>query len=148
MAEFFSRIFYWFSGMYGTDLDNYLYCDPAEYNHYLKIGLIVLSISLFLAIVFYYVIGTALKKPSWCTVKTWLITLLINSIANFVFGWQFTLNHFNLGLMVDDSGNQLPIDESNCVMFGLACAVVGLLFFFVISVIIKWGSRNASRVPF
>ena len=153
MGEFFGSIYaFLFEDLIGEDLSNYLWGQASsnqETNMYTAIRLAMIGISLFVAVLFYYIVN----HPRLCNFWGWLIFLIINFIINFVVGWQWVLKDLYAGLMTTvapDTGQtiQLNIDEYNCLMFGLSNALLSIFVFFIISMIIKWWSKDVPAAPF
>lgn len=122
-------------------------------NQFIGIGVITLAISFFVFVVYYYVLGQLLRRPSWGNRLTWTVALLVNSIFAFIAGWQWTLSDLLAGKMktIDEMTNSpidLPICELNCLQFGGANALIALLFFIFLCIFFKWWSRDYSHIPF
>lgn len=93
------------------------------------------------------------RRPSWGNRWTWIVALLVNSFLAFIAGWQWTCSDLLAGKMktidaVTNSLVDLPIEESNCLQFGGANALIALLFFIVLCFGFKWWSRDYSHIPF
>ena len=107
-----------------------------------------LGISALVAIVFYYVIN----KPRFGNIWAWLVVCILNAIINFLMGYYWTVSDLYEGLMVATNPKtgiqeQLPIEQSDCLCFGVSNAILSLGVFFLISIIIKNGS-NSKNAPF
>lgn len=158
MGNFFEFL-YTFLGLksiYGADLANYLAGRATALsteNQFITIGFITIGISLVVVLIYYYVIGHWLHKPSWGSRITWLITLVINSLFAFIAGWQFTAHDLDAGKMMKydpktDMLVSLPITDGNCLEFGLTNAIVAAILFCILSICLKWGSRDFRHIPF
>ena len=159
MENLFGQIYCWFQSFFGQDLSYYLwgydpsteaYSNPNLYN---SIGIITLIISLIIVVLFYYIIN----HPRYCKWWSWLITLGINSLIAVFVGYGFVMSKYINGYIPDSlmyqrdaDGNILTvlIGESNCWGFGMANIFVSMIFFFVLTFILKWWSSNAKHVPF
>lgn len=151
----FGQIYYWFSSMYGKDLDDYLYgitqlVDSAgnevwNPNRYIMFGLIALGSALLIAFTYYYIINSAGFNKFW----SWLIMMLVTGILNLFVGAGITIGYLNSGdidrCLLENGQNVLV---SNCWMFGVANMIIAIIFFFIISMAIKWWSCNCSKSPF
>lgn len=122
-------------------------------NQFIGIGVITLFIAIFVFVAYYYVLGQLFRRPSWGNRWTWIVALLVNSFLAFIAGWQWTCSDLLAGKMktidaVTNSLADLPIEESNCLQFGGANALIALLFFIVLCFGFKWWSRDYSHIPF
>lgn len=159
MENFFGQIYCWFQSFFGQDLSYYLwgydpltmaYSNPNMYN---LIGLVTLIISIIIVVVYYYIFA----HPRYCRWWSWLITLGINGVIALFVGYGIVMNkyvngyiHDSLMYQRDTEGNILSvlIGESNCWGFGVANAFVSIMFFIVLTFLLKWWSKQAKHVPF
>jgi hypothetical protein len=162
LGEIFGTLYTWFGleDIYGSgtgELADYLWgtaSSEVTTNQFISIGLTTLAIAIFIVLVYYYFFGKLMHKPSWGNIFTWLGALTLNSIAAFLLGWNWTLSDFYAGdkmVTMSATTNQqvaLPIEEINCLQFGGANALVAILFFLFLCLILKWGSRDYSHIPF
>ena len=148
MGEFFGSLYCTpFEDFFGLDLAEYLwgYSSPEQTsNMFIGIGLWMFGISAVIAILYYYVLQNPRIGRWW----GWMIFMGANAIINFFLGWQLVLKDMYSGLMVDGNGMDLPISEDNILCFGVSNMLISILVFFVISLIIKWWSRDCARAPF
>ena len=102
---------------------------------YSSLGLCNVLISLFFAVLFYYIIN----RPAFSKWYHWLIILLINFAVAFTLGIILPQTKFVA----------LGIEYHNeYYVFGLTNALIASLFYFFISFLIRWWSTNAKRTPF
>jgi len=102
---------------------------------YSSLGICGVLISLFFAVLFYYIIN----RPSFSRWYHWLIILLINFAVAFTLGVVLPQTKFvALGIEY----------HSEYYVFGLFNALIASLFYFVISFLIRWRSTHAKRTPF
>lgn len=152
MGEIFGSIYCWFEELFGIELANYLWgqSSPQQLtNMYIGIGLSMVAISLFVMILFYYIINHPKMNNWW----SWLIFLGCNAFINFIVGWQWVLSDYYAGLMInlDPATNQeipLLIDEGNIISFGISNMLLSILAFTLFSYLLKWWSSNVSKAPF
>lgn len=159
MENLFGQIYCWFQSFFGQNLSYYLWgYDPSteEFtnpNLYNLIGLITFSISLIIIIIFYYIIN----HPRYCNWWSWLITMGINSLIALFVGYGIVMSkyvngyiHDTLMYQKDSDGNILSvlIGESNCWGFGIANIFIAMMFFIVLSFLLKWWSTSAKHIPF
>lgn len=152
MGNFFGSIYCWFEDFFGIELANYLWgqSSPQQLtNMYIGIGLSMVIISLFIVILFYYIINHPKMNNWW----SWLIFLAGNAIINFIVGWQWVLSDYYEGLMVKTASdtNQeiaLNISEGDIMCFGVSNMILATLAFIIFSYLIKWWSPNVSKAPF
>lgn len=140
-----------FEDFFGIELADYLWGQTTVDGRNLYVGIFIwlFFISLFVALLFYYIINHPKLNNWW----GWLIFVGINAIINFVWGWQWTQTDLVAGKMVEydvQTGQNVALDitTSNCLCFGVSNAILSLIMFFILSMIIKWGSTNASHAPF
>ena len=153
------RIYCFLESLFGEQLGEYLWgynCETDDYTNPLlfpRIALWTLAISLLIGVLYYYIINNTRFNRWW----SWLITLFSNSLICFVFTyWWIKEDYLNnligdcLLYLRDDSGNIIEhyITESNFWGFSLANAIISLFVFFILSMILKWGSRSCRQSPF
>lgn len=155
MRIIFETIYFWFSSMYGENLDSYLLgftqqVDDAgntiwDGSPYTMFGLIALVSALLVAFIYYYIINSAGFNKFW----SWLIMMLITGLSNLFVGSGITIGDLNSGYIVRNLGEAgKNVNVSNCWMFGVANMIIAIIFFFIISMAIKWWSCNCSKSPF
>lgn len=98
---------------------------------------------------YYYIIDHPKLAKWW----GWLIFLGSNAVANFLIGWQWVLCHYYLGYMVGiDSSTKkdydLNISYGDMLCFGFANMLLAILVFGILSLLMKWWSKNSSNSPF
>lgn len=145
--QFFSILYSWLVGWYGTDLDNFL-SDPNEGMNYLIIGVITLIISFVLGLLYYKIID----KPKWAHWYCWLITLAINALINFWWPWQVLLQNLydgDMDVQDEQTGKMVTyVTDGNCLMFGVSNMIMATLIFIVLSfVIFRFISTNCKYSP-
>ena len=145
MNDLFGSIFGLFQNIYGIPLSNFMYEDGRLYS---QIGMAMVVVSIVVCAVFYYVIN----YPALNSWKGWGMSLLINSVINFLMSWLRVLGIYNSGAMVEtnlSNGEAVPIDVStfDIVNFGVATAIVSAIFYVLISFFIKRKSVNCSHYP-
>lgn len=151
MGEFFGSIYCWFEDFFGQDLADYMWGQTADNqtsNLYIGIGLWLIGISALSMIIFYYVIN----KPSFGNIWAWLVACIINTGLNFAMGYNWVVEDLYAGLMVATNPvthlqEQLPIDQSDCLCFGVSNAILSIGLFFILSMLFKYWS-NAKNAPF
>jgi len=129
MNDLFAPLFEFF--FYSVPFSDDLYAEGL----YSSLGICGVLISLFFAVLFYYIIN----RPSFSRWYHWLIILLINFAVAFTLGVVLPQTKFvALGIEY----------HSEYYVFSLFNALIGSLFYFVISFLIRWWSTNAKRTPF
>lgn len=152
MGNFFGSVYCWFEDYFGIELANYLWGQSSpeqQTNLFIGIGLSLVIISLFMVILFYYIID----HPKFANWWGWSIFLGINAVINFLVGWQIVLSDYYEWLMVkfDPVTNQsipLQIDESNIISFGVSNMILSILVFIIFTYLLRWWSPNVSNAPF
>jgi len=100
-----------------------------------NIGLINIGVSLALVLVFYYLINRAMGVATFNKTGNWALFLVLNALIAF-------------GVVVWQTNAQAVASHSYVYWLATFNAFYGLLWFFLFSVILKGGSRNASTTPF
>lgn len=149
----FETIYRWFTGWFGGDMADYLsgYKCPTDEtdggyiaaNQFTMYGFIALGIALAMIGIYYYLID----HPRFNRLWNWLLVLVLVGISNLLIGALMTKGDLNAG-NIDDcliNGSNGGIFNSTTWMFGLANFVVSILFFFILSLAFKWGSRNCKH---
>ena len=129
MNDLFAPLFEFF--YYTVPFSDDLYAE----GFYSSLGLCNFFISLFFAVLFYYIIN----RPAFSRWYHWLIILLINFAVAFALGVLLPQTKFvALGIEY----------YSEYYVFGLMNALIASSFYFGISYLIRWWSTNAKRAPF
>ena len=151
MGQLFGSIYCWFENLFGIELANYLWgqSSPEQTgNSFIGIGLITIVISLIIAVLFYFIFC----RREWNNFWAWLIAAGVNAVINLIIGWQWVLYDLNAGKMykLNEAGEkiQLMVDGGNCWQFGFANLFISILFFVIISLILKWKSPDCEHAPF
>lgn len=152
MGQFFGSIYCWLDQFFGLELADYLWGLKSPYqqgNMFIGIGLLMLGITLFMAVVYYY----ALDHPRLNSWWGWGIFLAVNAIINFIVGWQWVLKDYYADKMVGLNPitgklEDLLISESDVLAFGVTNMLDAIIVFFIVSCMIKWWSTNCSHAPF
>lgn len=152
MGEFFGSVYCWFEDVFGLELANYLWGNMSpdqQTNMYVPIGFTMLGVSLLVCVLYYYIIDHPKLAKWW----GWLIFLGSNAVVNFLIGWQWVLRHYYLGYMVgiDPSTKKdydLNISYGDMLCFGFANMLLAILVFGILSLLMKWWSKNSSNSPF
>lgn len=160
MNEILPTIYSWFESLFGSNLTDFLWgynCEELAFTGdivFNVIGVSAIAVSLILVLAFYY---WPLNHPRFNRWWSWLIIMLCSSLINLFIGYAITVNHLNSGNIGDcmmytrDQNGEIItqlISESDCWMFGFANFIVSALFFLLLTLIFKWGSRNAKYSPF
>lgn len=153
MEEILGNIYSVFESLYGKPLSEYLWgynCSTQNYDLdliYNQFGMIAIISAIFIPPIYYYVWNPVRHQQ----LKYWglmLITGLINSVIVYCM-LTSDLNNGMIGdcLLYDNQGNQV-IDMMNIIMFGVVDFIFTSISFFIISVLIKWGSKAVKHYPF
>lgn len=158
MDEILGEIYCLFESLFGENFGNYLWgwnCDDETFtnpNKFNQIGLICLAISLVTVVIYYYVFNPVRRQRLW-----WLVTMAATILINGFIGYYITINDYLDGKIGDcllhnrdEEGNIIAtlITEWDCVYFGITNLIVSAIFFFLFSMILKWGSNGNKHYPF
>ena len=152
MGEFFGSIYCLFEDVFGLELANYLWGNLSpnqQTNMYVPIGFTMLVVSVFVWLLYYYIIDHPKLAKWW----GWLIFLGTNAAVNFLIGWQWVLSHYFLGYMVGIEPStkkvyDLNISYGDMLCFGFANMLLASLVVVILTIFMKWGSKNSSNSPF
>lgn len=137
-------LYYLFSGLYGDELHQFLLGNAGK-NDSSQFEVMFCILAIFSAgfvPAFYYKMW---DRVTWCSRGKWSIMLLINAVINFLVSivWLNLLTE----KMVDIDGNDLNIDFSNIIGFGLTSAIIASVLFFFASLGWKTQSVNCPNIP-
>jgi len=135
MEQFFTTIYYYTSGMYGENLDNYLYDTVPGYYH---VGLVMVVVTVLASVLFYY-----LFKPVRRQNFLWFVTAGFAAAINFLYALYYTVTPL-INNEVDDNNSWSVLD---CTFFSFSNAIWSFVFFVGVALIIKWWSA-CKYVPF
>lgn len=156
--EIIGRIYCFFESLFGQQLGEYLWgynCETEDYTDpalFPRIALWTLLISLLISVLYYYIINSSRFHRWW----SWLIMLLSNSLLCFFFAYWWIKEDYLNNLIGDcllyqrnESGDivEYYITESNFWGFSFANAIISLFVFFILSMVLKWGSTNCRKSP-
>ena len=131
MNQFFSSLYCnLFEDLFGRDLAIYMGSHIAFMrigNMFVATALTMMCVSLFVAVVYYYVID----HPRLACFQGWLIFAFICVITNILSGW----------LWIKD------IALGSSLGFGIANGLLSIPSFIILSFLCKWWSRNSSKIP-
>lgn len=149
MESIFNALYYLFSGLYGSDLYNFLTGAETDGSNYFRIlFLATLAFNLAVCAIYYYVpvVPIRLNTKGWW-VLIGLVVAVISGICayGYVDGMGDEMVYKD---MVTGVTHALNVGNGDLVLFGISNAIISLFFFFVGSLLLKWGSANFSKVPF
>lgn len=144
--------------LYGSgdgELASYLWGEVGQLgtNQYPVIAFWTLAAALAVVAIYYYVLGTLLRRPSWGNGWTWLIALGVSAFIGYCIGWNITAGDYYAGYMTTFDARTgaeipLPISEWNCSMFGFVNAIWGIIYFLLGTALLKWWSADFKHIPF
>lgn len=153
----FEIIYRWFTFLFGGDMADFLagYACPSKtvpgggyifVNQFVTYGIIALATAAFFMLLYYYVINHPRFNSWW----SWLLMALIVGIINLFIGTKVSLNDLDAGNVQECliNGGNGGVNTFTCWMFGLANFLVSAIFFVILSIGLKWWSRNCKRSPF
>lgn len=149
----FKLIYSWFYSIYSMYLFDYLKgidCNGHDVgpDHFITIGSYMIIASLAIALIYYY----AINHPRFNRWWSWLIMLFLSAIINFSVGFVYVYNRLYGGQIpscfMEADDDSILLSTGNCILFGLTNAFIGIVFFFIFSMIFKWWSRNSKHSPF
>lgn len=145
MENILGNFYCLFQSLFGNSMADYLWglniqtSDYSEINQFFQFGLVSLISAIVIAIVYYFVINAASLSKTWI----WLIIAIILGLINFGWSAYETLWQFGNG----DIDEAFGITESNCYGFAFVNFIVTVIFFVLISLIVKRFSSNGKHTP-
>ena len=106
------------------------------------VGISMLLISLTGMVVYYYLIDHPQFGHWW----NWLLVLIILCLINFVIAWA--LSDGALYNYYTELNQDVPYGATEFLTYSFVNSFWTLIFSFIFSMCIKWGSRNCTRSPF
>ncbi len=145
MNEIFGSIFGIFQNVYGIPLANFLFEDGRIYS---QTGIAMMCVCVAVAFLFYYVID----HPALNSWQGWGLSNGVSAVICFLIAWLRVLDTYNAGLMVEtelSTGESVPIAVSTFDLFnfGIAVAIISVVFYTIVSLAIKRKSVNCSYFP-
>lgn len=158
------NIYSWLNPIYGNELYEYLKGNDCNGvftgpNHLLTISSIMIVISFFLFLMYYYIIN----HPRFNRWYNWISFLLITGIINLLVGFGYTYSKLNGGFIpacfthsqIQTAGDQTfygvagseILFNSNCWQFGIANAIFSIVVFTAFSFFLRNWSRNCKLSP-
>ena len=130
--------------LWGWDCGTGGFTESILYNHF---GLITFFTTLLLVLVYYYL---------WCPVRHqriwWSVLLLSNAFLQAIIGYAVLYDNNEKGLIGDcllyNEDQQVVIDNTDFIWFGVTNAFLAVILFYLISWLIKWGSKTGKYYPF
>lgn len=152
MGELFGNLYCALESWFGETLANYLWGEASplqEGNMFITFGLWNIGITALLLVLYYYVVN----HPRFNNLLSWFIVMAFNAVIQFLIGWQVLLQDFYDGLMVEKdsaTGKMVDLDilDGDMLAFGATNALYSIVLFFLLSLAMKWWSRNCSNTPF
>lgn len=135
MTDFFNTIYYYTNGLYGQNLDNFLYETSSGYLHN---GLVMLVVTIIAGVCYYYLFKPVRRQYFW-----WFITFTVAAIINFFFSIWYTATP----LINNEVDSQASWSGLDCFFFGVSNVIWTFASYVVISFIIKWKSP-CKYIPF
>lgn len=146
--EFFS-IFYQV-GFYGGDLfyhlkgwDSGLQDFVSENNQFPTIWLVTVLSALAAFAIFYYVVNHPRFNRTW----HWLLVMVVLMIGMFCYSRGLVMADIS-GASAHPIDPSLNVAQNNATLFGVYNACLSALFFFLMSLAGRFGSKNAKNTPF
>jgi len=133
MEDLFANIYELFGNLYFEDFSDDLF----RVGVYPVIGFLMLGLSLLGPVIYYYVINHPKFSKWW----HWLIVIAVFAIINFTIATVYTFNSLDVLYYHDN-----PFFSEHFA-FGMMNALWSMVFSFVFSMCIKWGSRNCKHSP-
>lgn len=145
MENFLGDLYCLFQSLFGDRMAHYLWglniqtSEYSEINQFFQFGLFSLITAVITAVVYYFVVNATSLSKRWI----WAIIAIILAFINFGWAAYDTLWQLNNGNIDPEFG----LTESNCYGFAFANFIVTVIFFVLISGIIKRFSSNGKHTP-
>lgn len=157
MENLLGNMYCWFESFFGQNLGEHLWgFDGETYslsNKFNTIGLIALCITLVIVLLYYYIINHPRFNKWW----SWAIMLIANGVINLFVGYAIAIADYQEGNIADvlmytrDENKEIIdtlISAGDCWGVGIANFFISSIFFVVLTLTLKWWSRNAKYSPF
>ena len=135
-----NNLFYWMYNLLGyiEGFSN----DLETTGTYFPVGILMLIISAAGMAVYYYVIN----HPKFNRWFHWLLVVGVLALINFVIAWA--MSDGALYNFYQDVNKDLPYPTMNFITYALVNAIWTVVFSFVFSICMKWGSNSCRYSPF
>jgi hypothetical protein len=149
MKDLFASLYEFFKPLYGSDLADHLFgLNPNNNGNYdarslyVVVGVTCLLLSAAFVVGFYKL----LDSPKFSRWFHWTIVLGVNWAINLLFGWWMPYKDLEKGNVAASLKD--VIQSGNLWGFGFANSVWAIIFFILLSMIVRPFSRNCSTTPF
>ena len=146
--EFFS-LFYQV-GVYGQDLfyhlkgwNNGIGNFVAADNQFPTIFLVTSLSTLLVFVVYYYILNHPRFNKFW----HWLIVMAILFVGVFLYSRGLVMSDLS-GVSAHPIDPTLNVSADNATMFGVYNGLLAPVFFFILSLLFRFGSKNCKNTPF
>lgn len=146
--EFFS--FFYRLNLYGQDLfyhlcgwDSSIMDFIQDKNQLPLLWLFAFGSATFVFILYYFIINHPRMNRLW----HWFIALAIPVLIVFIYSRALVIADIS-GETMHPVDPMLNVAPNNATMFGLYNGILSGIFFFLLSIVFRFGSRNCKNVPF
>jgi len=139
-------VYSWFFPLFGSQLAEHLYGwdevtqGYTNINLFNYIGFWMFIITATVCLTYYYI----LNHPRWNRGLIWTLILASVAIINFFIAFGICYYDLHNGYISSD----LFVVNSDCIGFGFSNFIISGVCFFILSILIKWKSRNCKYTPF
>jgi hypothetical protein len=152
MRDFFAALYELLKPLYGSYLADHLYGmdEKGGFTNnslYVTVGLWLFISVIAFTVLYYFVLNSLLRTSRYNSNWWWLGTWLVCVLFNFFLGYYLPYLDFDNGDIPNKTARE-NIGMEQIMGFGMANALFALVFFFILSWIVKRWSINASTVPF
>jgi H+/Cl- antiporter ClcA len=143
MGDFYGKIYEILISIFGDNLDSYLAggCTNFEGGSYGRIGLAITIITI-ISVLFYYFFFVNSRRNKF---KHWFLTMLASGIICGLVAFYLPLADLNKGYVCA----QYLFSTEDAIFFGLINILISMLFFFVLSLGVKYiGKADGRYMPF
>ncbi|MEC4114064.1 hypothetical protein VSO92_08090 [Myroides pelagicus] len=142
MNDFFASLYEGFNPLNLFYIDNFSN-DMYESGSYVTMGWSLIIITVVMIVLYYFLISNYGKfyKKIW-----WLIYVLVVGVINFATAYNISFSAMEDLFMTSEDGN--PYGFTEYFQLGMVNVLYGILLSFVLSMILKFKSIQATRTPF
>lgn len=117
--------------------------DMYDSGSYVTMGWALLLVTVIMVVLYYFLLSNYGKfyKRIW-----WFVYILIIGLINFIIAYNVSMNAMDDLFITSEDGN--PYGFSEYFQLGMVNVLYGVILSFILSIIVKFKSIQATRTPF